>query len=419
VNAEILTIGTEIVLGFIVDTNGPEIARALAGIGLRVARTGSVPDDHDAIRSAIGAALDRVSVVVCSGGLGPTGDDVTRAAAAEVFGRRLVRDEKIVEALRARFAERGINPMPASNLVQADVPEGAEVIPNPLGTAPGLWLQDGGKILVLMPGVPKELRRILVEEAVPRLMSRVPARPHAGAIKSRTLRTAGIGESALHDKLGDLKPLLGERITLAWLPSVAGTDLRLTVWDVAEPDADAMLARAAEALRQKLGPRFYGEDDEDLAAVVLKQLAAERAKISVAESCTGGLLAQRLTAIPGCSSWFFGGVVAYDNELKLDFLGVSAETISQQGAVSEAVARQMAEGAARVMRTEAAIGVTGIAGPDGGTPAKPVGTVWIGIRWRDTTRAFHHVFPGDREDVRGRAAQWSLDYLRRVIAGTV
>lgn len=419
-NVEVLTIGTELVLGLIVDGNGSFIARSLSDAGLEVVRTGSVADDPARMRDALRGALERSGVVICSGGLGPTADDLTRNVAAELFGKKLVRDAALVESLKVRFKTRGIDPMPSANLVQADVPEGATVIPNPLGSAPGLWIEDGARLVVLMPGVPKEMQRMLGDEVVPRLLARMSgSADKRTVIRSRTLRTTGIGESALADKVGDVKALLGDRITLAWLPTLAGSDLRLTAWNVPEQEADAILSRSVEGIRPKLGHHCYGEGDQDLAEIVLGMLEKERARISVAESMTGGLLAARLTAIPGCSSQFYGGVISYDKEMKLDFLGVSSETLAEHGAVSEPVARQMAEGAARVMRTEAAISITGIAGPDKGGEDKPVGTVWIGIRWRDRTRAFHHVFPGDRDDVRGRAAQWALDHLRRVVAGLI
>jgi nicotinamide-nucleotide amidase len=237
--------------------------------------------------------------------------------------------------------------------------------------------------------------------------------------KSLTLRTTSIGESAIADILGDYKPRLGGSVTLAFLPSVEGTDLRLTAWDLPENEADAALKAASEWLRGKMDGRTYGDDDVDLAAVVLRLLQEKGAKLAVAESCTGGLLGARLSAIPGASKVFVGGVVAYDNDVKLHFLGVSADDLAQHGAVSEPVARQMARGIARSTGADAAIAITGIAGPDGGSDEKPVGTVWIGVAWKEAERAFTLVLPGDREDVRGRAAQYALDYLRRIVTGAI
>ncbi len=312
--------------------------------------------------------------------------------------------------------------MPEANLVQADVPDGATVIENRLGTAPGLWIESNGHLAILLPGVPKELSALMREQVIPRLKERANGRPgeRGSVIRSRTIRTTGIGESAIADILGDYQKHLGEHVTLAFLPSTAGTDLRLTAWSLPEVDATAALEKAgAWILQTKIGPRVYGEGDADLAAVVLERLASEQARLAVAESCTGGVLGARLTGIPGSSRVFTGGVVAYGNEVKLQLLGVSADDLAAHGAVSEPVARQMARGVRRATDADAAIAITGIAGPDGGSPEKPVGTVWIAISWKDSERAFHMVLPGDREDVRARAAQYALDYLRRVMAGAI
>ncbi len=434
---DLVTVGTELLLGFTVDGNAAAAGRALAAAGVRLEAHATVGDDPAAIRAAVAAALERTGTVVVTGGLGPTRDDVTREAVAELFGRRLVRDPALVAALEERFGRLGRGPMPEANLRQADVPEGAAVLPNRRGTAPGLWLEDaGGRVAVLLPGVPAEMRGLLEEEVIPRLVRRGEARTRAGApagggtggqgaaepaspptvIVSRTLRTTGISESALADLVGDPAPLLGDGVTLAWLPGPEGTDLRLTAWDLAAEQAGAALGRAAAALRPRLGAWCYGEDDADLAAVVLEALVARQARLAVAESCTGGLLGARLTAVPGSSRAFLGGVVAYDNDVKCAMLGVSAETIARHGAVSEAVAREMCAGAARSCGADAALAVTGIAGPDGGTPEKPVGTVWVAAGWGGRVRAFHYTFPGERDVVRRRAAQAALDALRRALS---
>ncbi len=419
-DVELLTIGTELLLGFTVDGNGAFMGARLAEEGMRVVRRSSVGDEHARVRDAVREALDRTGTVITCGGLGPTKDDLTRGAVAEVFGRRLVRDPALVEDLRERFRRYGVATMPEANLVQADVPEGATVLANPVGSAPGLWIEDGGRLAILLPGVPKELRAMMNDVVLPRLRARADGQGGGErVVRSRTLRTTGIGESALADKLGDYGPQLGPNVSLAFLPTLAGTDLRLTAWDLPAAEADAALAKAAESLLVKAGPRVYGEGDDDLAAVVLRQLEAERGTLAVAESCTGGLIGGRVTAVPGSSRVFKGGVIAYDDDVKLGFLGVSADTVAAHGAVSEAVAREMAEGAQRALAADAAVAVTGIAGPDGGTDEKPVGTVWIAVRWRDATRAFRFVFVGDREDVRARAAQAALDHLRRLVAGTL
>ena len=436
-DGELLTVGTELLLGFTVDTNAAEAGRALAAAGVRLTHRATVGDAADAIQAAVAAALERTGLVIVTGGLGPTADDLTRDAAAAVFGRVLVRDPAMVAALEERFARMGRGPMPEANRRQADVPHGATVLPNRWGTAPGLWLEDErGRVAVLLPGVPAEMRGLLEHEVIPRLAERQRARGHAGTgareeagteaghggteagpevILSRTLRTTGISESALADKVGDPARFLGQHLTLAWLPSPEGTDLRLTAWGLAADAAEAALAKAAGALRPLLGSTCYGEGDADLAALVLAELERRQAKLAVAESCTGGLLGGRLTAVPGSSRVFLGGVVAYADEVKLGLLGVSADVLAEHGAVSEPVVRQMAAGVARAFGAEAALAVSGVAGPDGGTAEKPVGTVWVAALADGRVKVFNYAFPGERDAVRRRAAQAALDAMRRVL----
>ena len=425
-DVELLTVGTELLLGYTVDTNAAAAGRLLADAGLRLVRHATVGDDPLAVKDAAAAALQRTGTVIVTGGLGPTADDLTREAVAGLLGRRLVRDRGLLQALEERFWKLGRGPMPDANARQADVPEGATVLPNRWGTAPGLWLEgEGGRLAVLLPGVPVEMRGLLEHEVIPRLIARgagtgAPGRGGTGndapVIRSRTLRTTGISESALADRVGDPARLLGPGVTLAWLPSPEGTDLRFTAWNLGAAAADAALARAVAAVRPLAGAHCYGEGEADLAALMLAELERRGCRLAVAESCTGGLIGERLTAVPGSSRVFAGGVVAYANEVKLDLLGVSADALAADGAVSEAVARAMASGIARALGTEAALAVTGIAGPDGGTAEKPVGTVWIAIHWRGKTRAFHYVFPGERDVVRRRAAQAALDGLRLALA---
>jgi competence/damage-inducible protein CinA-like protein len=419
-DCELITVGTELLLGFTVDTNAAHAGRRLAEAGLRLVAHGTVGDEPPAVRAAVAGALERTGTVIVTGGLGPTLDDLTRETVAGLFGRRLVRDAALEAALEERFRRLGRGAMPEANRRQADVPEGATVLPNRAGTAPGLWLEDDrGRVAILLPGVPAEMRGLLEQEVIPRLVQRRDARTPGSAapvILSRTLRTTGIGESALADKVGDPARFLGEHLTLAWLPGMEGTDLRLTAWRLPRADAEAALAKAAAALRPLLGPTCYGEGEADLAALVLGELERRGAKLAVAESCTGGLLGARITAVPGSSHVFLGGVVAYDNEVKCGQLGVSADALVRHGAVSEEIARQMCAGAARALGADAALAVTGIAGPEGGTPEKPVGTVWIGVQWQGRVRAFHFVLFGDREGIRRRAAQAALDALRRAMS---
>ncbi|OLC04307.1 MAG: hypothetical protein AUH45_03665 [Gemmatimonadetes bacterium 13_1_40CM_69_22] len=414
---EVVTIGTELLLGHTVDSNAAELGRALAAAGAEITRRTTVADRPDPIRAAVAEALERTAFVLTTGGLGPTRDDMTKGVVAELFGKRLVLDEGLLASIEARFQRLG-RPMPAVNRTQAEVPEGATVLPNPRGTAPGLWLEDGrGRVAVLLPGVPREMRGLLVEEVLPRIARRDTGggggRPRV--VLSRTVRTTGVSESALAERIGPIEAEIGP-LTLAYLPSTDGVDLRLTAWSLAQGDAETRLATAATRLRALVGEHWYGEDGADLAAVVLDALRKGRQRLGVAESCTGGLVAKRITDVPGASDTFIGGVVAYADVIKTAALKVPLETLQAHGAVSEETVRAMAEGAQRLFSAEASIAVTGIAGPGGGTPEKPVGTVWLAARVHTDTRAVTRVFPGDRDEIRLRSAQASLDLLRRLLA---
>jgi len=415
VNLEVLTIGTELLLGLTVDTNAAELGRALAAAGAEITRRTTVADRPDAIRAAVAEALDRSGFVITTGGLGPTRDDLTKTVVAKLFGKRLVLDERLLASLQARFDRMGRGrPMPAINRTQAEVPEGAGILPNPRGTAPGLWVEDArGRVVVLLPGVPREMRGLLVEEVLPRIVARQGGERRV--VLSRTVRTTGVSESALAERVGPIEPEIAP-VTLAYLPSVDGVDLRVTAWGLEPKDADARLAVVVDRLKTAVGEHGYGDDDADLAAVLLDALRQGRHRLGVAESCTGGMIGERITSIPGASDTFIGGVVAYADVIKTAALKVPLETLEAYGAVSEATVRAMAEGAQRLFSADCTIAVTGIAGPGGGTPEKPVGTVWLAARVHTTARAVTRVLPGDRDDVRRRAAQAGLDLLRRLLA---
>ncbi len=411
---EIVTIGTELLLGYTLDSNGAELGRALAAAGVEVVRRTSVADRPELIREAVRDALERTGAVITTGGLGPTRDDMTKTVVAELFGRPLVLDAALLAALEARFKRMGRWPMPAANRSQAEVPDGATVLPNPRGTAPGLWLEDPrGRLAVLLPGVPREMRGLVVDEVLPRLIERSVAPRRV--IRSRTVRTTGVPESALAERVAPIEATLAP-LTLAYLPSVFGVDLRVTAWDLEAEQADALLEAAGRRLAQAAGEHYYGDDDTDLAGVVLDALRRQRHRLGVAESCTGGMVAERVTNIPGSSDTFIGGVVAYADVIKTAALKVPLETLAAHGAVSEATVRAMAEGAQRLFSVDSGLAVTGIAGPGGGTPEKPVGTVWLAARVHTETRAVQRVFPGDRDEIRQRAAQAALDLLRRQLA---
>jgi nicotinamide-nucleotide amidase len=353
--------------------------------------------------------------VIATGGLGPTRDDITKRVVAEIFEAPLELDEAYLEQLRERYRRLGRGPMPEANRTQAEVPRGATVLRNQWGTAPGLWLEGGPGVAVLLPGVPREMRGLLEQDVVPRVQERAGRlSPAAVVTRSRTLRTTGIAEAALADRIGSLEDRLAPA-TLAYLPSVEGVDLRLTVWSLGEADAENALSHAVETLKPALGDHWYGEDGRDLAAVVLEGLERRGATLAVAESCSGGMLGERITAIPGASRTFLGGVVAYANQAKASALGVPPSLIEQHGAVSEAVVRAMAEGVASRFGATAGLAVTGIAGPSGGTPEKPAGTVWLAAALGGRCESVMRRFPGDREDVRRRSTQGALDLLRRML----
>ncbi len=410
---EVLTIGTELLLGYTVDTNAAELGRALAAAGAEITRHTTVADRPEAIRASVAEALDRTGFVITTGGLGPTRDDMTKTVVAELLGKRLMLDERLLATIRARFDRMG-RPMPASNRTQAEVPEDAVILPNARGTAPGLWVEDArGRTVVLLPGVPREMQGLLVEEVLPRIVARQGG--DRRVVLSRTVRTTGVSESALAERVGPIEADIAP-LTLAYLPSVEGVDLRVTAWGLELEDAAARLTAVVARLKVAVGEHGYGEDDADLAAVLLEALRRGRHRLAVAESCTGGMLGERITNIPGASDTFIGGVVAYADVIKTAALKVPLETLEAYGAVSEETVRAMAEGAQRLFSADCTIAVTGIAGPGGGTPEKPVGTVWLAARVHTTTRALKRVLPGDRDDVRRRAAQAGLDLLRRLLA---
>lgn len=401
-NLELVTVGTELLLGLTVDTNGAEIARVLSAHGVRIVRRTAVADRPDDIREAVADALTRTGAVITTGGLGPTRDDITKHAVAGLFGAPLRFDEAVWRHLLERFRRLGRAPAP-SNRAQAEVPEGATVLTNRWGTAPGLWLAGDPGLVIMLPGVPQEMRKLLEHEVAPRLAERASG----DVIRSLVVRTTGIPESTLAERMGEIEREVAP-LTLAYLPGLRGVDLRLSAWDLSPGEADARLRAAAELLIARAGEHAYGKDDTDLAAVVLDRLRRRGLHLGTAESCTGGLVGVRLTEVSGSSDVYRGGVVAYSNELKTSLLGVPPALIEAHGAVSEAVVRAMAEGALSRLGVDVALAVTGIAGPGGGSAEKPVGTVWLGLASAGTTEARGALFVGTRHEIRVRAAQAAL-----------
>jgi nicotinamide-nucleotide amidase len=406
-NIELVTIGTELLLGMTIDTNGAEIAAGLSAHGVRVTRRTSVADSGDEIRDAVAESLRRTGAVLTTGGLGPTRDDITKKVVAELFDAPLEFDESVWQALLARFARLERKPA-ESNRSQAEVPRGATVLPNRWGTAPGLWLEGKAGLAIMLPGVPLEMRRLLEHEVLPRLAQR----GEPSVIRSLLVRTSGIPESTLAEKVGNIEAEVAP-ITLAYLPGLDGVDLRLSAWGFTPDEAHRRLKAAAALLRQRAGESVYGEGDSDLAALVLERARSQGVRLAVAESCTGGLVGARLTEVPGSSDVFVGGVIAYDNALKRDLLGVREALLAEHGAVSEPVARAMASGAASRFGVRGAVAVTGVAGPGGGSLEKPVGTVWLAAALNDEVVSRRSMFPGSRHEIRARAAQAALLLLYR------
>ncbi len=428
-NVEIVTIGDELLLGFTIDTNSGFLGRELASLGVTVARHTTCGDDVGIIVETLREAINRTGAVITTGGLGPTADDMTVEAVAKLFDRELVRDDSIAQWLEQRwiaYARKG--PMPVSNYKQAMIPRGAEIIANPVGSAPGVLVTDErGRWVATLPGVPREARTMFTESLRPRIAALAG---EGTVVRSMTLHTIGVGESSIADKLGELgKGVNG--LSLAFIPGIAGVDLRLTSRDRSSVDTDAALAEGARILRDNLGDVIYGEGSTNLASIVVDACRDSKLRIAVAESCTGGMLGEHITAVAGASDVFHGGIIAYDNRVKRQLLGVLESDLAEQGAVSEPVALQMAKGVRLRLGTEIGVSITGIAGPGGGTPEKPVGTVWIAVDVSEgrppiprpdgeppitpyaKARVFH--FIGNRDEIRYRAAQAALDMIRRTV----
>ena len=408
---EVVTIGDELLLGYTIDTNAAHLARVLAAEGVEIERRTTCGDTAESISIAVREALDRTGAVITTGGLGPTSDDLTKPSIAALFGRAMVLDEEHLTWMEERWRTRFQRPMPASNRQQAMLPSGACKLVNNHGSAPGIWLEDErGRWVAMLPGVPREMRGMLADTLLPLVRERLGA--DRRVVRSRTLRTTGVGESHIADLVATIEGGVGD-VGLAYLPNADGTDLRLTVRGIAPSLADVTLGAAADRLRSVVGEAVYGEDSADLAAVVLDLCRSSGITIAVAESCTGGMLGARLTAVPGSSDVVLGGVIAYDNSVKEATLRVSRTVLEEEGAVSEPVARAMAAGVKRVIPALASLAITGIAGPGGGTDEKPVGTVWIALDYDGDVQSKRFVMVGDRGEVRHRAAQAALEMLRR------
>ncbi|MER3402658.1 MAG: competence/damage-inducible protein A [Armatimonadota bacterium] len=408
---ETISVGTELLLGQIVDTNAAWLSARLAEIGVAVYRRTTVGDNCERLVSALREALQRAPGVITIGGLGPTEDDLTREAIAEVLGEPLVLDEALAEQIRRLFGVRGRKPT-AQQMRQAMRPPSARPIPNPNGTAPGLHVEKEGQFIIALPGPPNEFQPMVQEYVLPTLASRAGGQ----VIRSRVLRMVGIGEADAESALADL--IQSKNPTLAPLAKLGEVHFRITVRAPSAPDAELQIAQMERTIRERLGRFIYGTDETTLEEVVVNLLRERGESLTVAESCTGGLLSKRITNVPGSSEAFLGGIVAYSNTVKQRLVGVPASILETVGAVSEPTARALAEGARQIIGSYWGIGITGIAGPGSATPEKPVGLVYIGLSNPHETAVYSQIFLGDRATVRWRATQFALwqlyDRVRQV-----
>lgn len=409
--AELLTIGSELLSGATVNTNAAYLAQALARIGIRLSRQTAVPDAAGPMEAALREALERSELVLTTGGLGPTFDDVTVEAIAAATNRPLVMDAEAAAHVRRAYQARHRRLQQAA-LRQARLPSGAQPVTNALGTAPGVWLKLPHALLIALPGVPGEMRQMLDRAVLPRLQ-RLPGRT---AIASSTIRTVGIVELRIEQLLKRLK--LSPEVQIGLYPNLRLVDVQLTATAPSARKAEQIVRKADRVLGRALGAYVYGREGDTLEGVIGRLCLARRATLALAESCTGGLVAARLTDVPGSSRYFKGGVIAYDNEVKKTLLGVPAELLRKHGAVSPHVANAMAQGCVCTSaRGSIGLAVTGITGPGGGTRNKPVGLVYIGIADRRGSRAIEHRFHGDRAAIRAHAVHAALDLLRRRLSG--
>jgi len=406
---EIVTIGDEIISGHTIDTNSAFIAQKLAEIGLPVVFKTAIGDDIRLMEEIFSLAMKRADIVIATGGLGPTDDDVTKRAIVKVFKRNLVFHEDVLEDLKKRFAERGLE-MPSINQNQALLPQGATYLANRTGSAIGIVIEEDGKIFVSLPGVPREMHIMVEEELIPFLRARIK-QSYLRIIK---LRTTGIIESALAEKI---KPhiKIPDTIKFAYLPSYGGVDLRIIASANSREETDKAAEQLAAKLRELVGKYIYGENDDTLEAVIGKLLKDRHQTLATAESCTAGLLAGKITDVPGSSQYYDRGFVTYTNESKTELLGVPEKILKDHGAVSSQTAEAMAAGAREKSRTNYGVAITGIAGPGGGTEEKPVGTVYIAVASDNEVVSKKFLMARDREINRSRSVYAALEMLRRAI----
>jgi len=409
-NAEIITIGDELLIGQVINTNQAFIAEQLNMAGISVSRMVTVGDSEDEILRSFDEAWNRANVVLVTGGLGPTHDDVTRGAACKFFDSRLVQSDDALASIQRLFSSRGL-PLTKINIDQARVPHNCTIIRNLHGTAPGYLFERDERFMVVMPGVPYEMKGMMEDFVLPFFHKRIKN----SFVRHKTLKTTGIAESLLAEQLGPVEGLFSPNsgTTLAYLPSPTGVRLRISVRSQSADEAERRIAEVEKKIIAKAGKYVYGSGTQELEEVIGTLLADRNLTIAVAESCTGGLLASKITDIPGSSRYFLEGVITYSNESKTSNLGVSADLINEKGAVSREVAEAMAEGVRKNAGADIGLSTTGIAGPSGGSPEKPVGLVWIAYSDANRVLALKFNFGPDRKRTKERASQAALELLRR------
>jgi nicotinamide-nucleotide amidase len=411
--AEIITIGDEILIGQIVDTNSAWMAQQLNAIGIRIKQISSVSDDRQHILTALAEAAKRADIIFITGGLGPTKDDITKKTLADYFGVGFIENEEALDNVKRIFAKYN-RPLLDVNRQQAQVPANCEVLNNQNGTAPGMWFNEQGKIYISMPGVPHEMMYMIEQQVIPKLKTTFKF-PY---IIHKTLLTVGEGESFLAERIADIEDALPAHIKLAYLPKLGQVRLRLSGYADNEAILQQEIDTCAAKLVERLGNIIAAEDDIALEQAIMNKLKVMGQTVSTAESCTGGYIAHLFTQHAGSSATFLGGAVSYSNDLKESILGVKHSTLSEYGAVSEQTATQMVEGALLNFKSDYAIAVTGIAGPTGGTAEKPVGTVWIAVAGKGETAVKKFTFGNKRRQNIERTAVTALGMLNTLLAGS-
>ncbi len=406
---ELISIGEELLSGFIVNRNAVYIGKVLDEANLSVKYITTVGDDVEDIVAVLKIAGNRASVIISTGGLGPTSDDITMKAAAKYFNRRLVFYDEVMESIREKFRKMG-KVMTPENQKQAELPEGAEIIENSIGSAPGIKFKHKEAIFFFLPGVPSEMQKMIQDEVLPYLEKIYPYK----VSNQKIIRTTGISESEISSHIEGLIEQFSE-IKIGYLPQVSGVQIKLKVNKTSEERAEKILHNAENRLKDKLGRYIYGTGNETIEEIVAQLLCDKKMTVSVAESCTGGLISHKLTNISGSSAYYKRGFITYTNKSKIELLGIPEKILKQYGAVSAETAAEMANNVRKLSRTDIGLSATGIAGPGGGTPQKPVGLVYLSCSLRDYTLTEKYYFFRDRIWNKERTAVTGLDLLRRVL----